>query len=276
MARDNTSPTQAVINAMHGNAFLTLHGRLELGGALQARKLSSGIVQLYWRYSLAGTTSREPIGVYDSSAPPKKLQPSARGYSIAAALKRCRELAAVHSEHARTGGLRAAKVEERKAYEAQQTAQIESSAQTLERLLETYLAHLKAQGRRSHIDVGYLLKNHVVEAWPAVANAPAKELSPDQVMDMLRVRSSRKGRRGSCFDSRAAYQCALDVRTTPSIPIAFKTFAVVYNPAAQTRRSSQFDCADKRPFSEGGVAHLLEALSRIGPASKPPYCARTS
>jgi len=62
MARENTSPTQAAINALRGNSFLTLHGRLEQGGALQARKLSSGIVQLYWRYSLAGKTSREPIG----------------------------------------------------------------------------------------------------------------------------------------------------------------------------------------------------------------------
>ena len=266
MARDNTSPTQAAINALRGNGFLTLYGRLEQGGALQARKLSSGVVQLYWRYSLAGRTSREPIGVYDSSAPPKKLQPTARGYSIVAALERCRELAAIHSERASTGGLRAAKAEERKNYEAQQTAQIESSAQTLERLLETYLAHLKAQGRRSHIDVGYLLKNHVIEAWPTVANAPAKELSPDQVMDMLRrLIETGKGRSANKLRSylRAAYQCALDVRTTPSIPIAFKSFDVVYNPAAQTRRSSQFDCADKRPFSKAELRTYWKLIADL-------------
>ena len=49
---------------------------------------------------------------------------------------------------------------------------------------------------------------------------------------------------------RAAYQCALDVRTTASIPVVFKSFGIVFNPAAQTRRSPQFDRADKRPFSK--------------------------
>ena len=43
---------------------------------------------------------------------------------------------------------------------------------------------------------------------------------------------------------RAAYQCALDVRTTASIPAVFKSFEVAFNPAAQTRRSPQFDLAD--------------------------------
>lgn len=253
MAREIVSPTQAAINSLRDNAFLTLHSRLEHGGALQARKLSGGYVQLYWRYSHAGRSIREPIGLYDSAAPPKKLQPTLRGYSIAAALERCRELAAIHAERANKGGLRAAKVEERKAYEALQSAEAEISAQTLERLMETYIAYLKEQGRPSHVDVGYLLRSHVVQAWPALANAPAREITPEQVMDMIRrLIETGRGRSANKLRSylRAAYQCAVDVRTTPSIPLAFKAFAVAFNPAAQTRRSSQFDCADKRPFSK--------------------------
>ena len=253
MAREIASPTQAAINSLRDNAFVTLHSRLEHGGALQARKLSGGFVQLYWRYSHAGQSIREPIGLYDPSAPPKKLQPTPRGYSIAAALERCRELAAIHAERANKGGLRAAKVEERKAYEAQQSAEAEISTQTLERLMETYIAYLKEQGRPSHVDVGYLLRSHVVQAWPALASTPAKEITPEQVMDMIRrLIETGRGRSANKLRSylRAAYQCAADVRTTPSIPLAFKAFAVVFNPAAQTRRSSQFDCADKRPFSK--------------------------
>jgi hypothetical protein len=38
---------------------------------------------------LAGKTRREPIGVYDSSAPPRKLQPTPRGHGIAVALEKC-------------------------------------------------------------------------------------------------------------------------------------------------------------------------------------------
>ena len=85
MATLQISGAAAALKSLHSGVFITLHSRLDRGGALQARKLSSGAVQLYWRYSLAGKTSREPIGVYDPTAPPKKLQPSARGYGIAAA-----------------------------------------------------------------------------------------------------------------------------------------------------------------------------------------------
>lgn len=66
---------------------MSLHNRLDRGGALQARKLANGAVQIYWRYSHAGKTSGEPIGVYDPPAPPKKLQPTQRGDGIAAALE---------------------------------------------------------------------------------------------------------------------------------------------------------------------------------------------
>ena len=86
MARDQVSAASAAIKSLDGGAFVTLHSRLDRGGALQARKLANGAVQLYWRYSLGGKTSREPIGVYDPSAPPKKLQPTPRGYGLAAAL----------------------------------------------------------------------------------------------------------------------------------------------------------------------------------------------
>jgi integrase len=262
--RSNISATSAAINALLGPSFVTLHGRLDTGGSLQARKLSNGAVQLYWRYSLDGKTSREPIGIYDASAPPKKLQPTARGYGIAAALEKCKELAAVHAERRETGGLRAAKAEKRTAYVARQTAAAESSMRTLARLLDTYVAHLKAQERRSHVEVGQLFKNHVLKPWPAVASAPAADLSPDQVMDMLRrLIEAGKGRTANQLRSylRAAYQCAVDVRTTPSIPMAFKPYNIVFNPAAQTRRSPQFDCPDKRPFSKAELRTYWQLIA---------------
>jgi hypothetical protein len=62
--------------------------------------MASGAVQLYWRYKHARRNNREPIGIYDPSAPPKKLRPTARGYSIAAALEKCRDLAHVHAARA--------------------------------------------------------------------------------------------------------------------------------------------------------------------------------
>jgi integrase len=253
MAKDQLSTAAAAIQSLDGSGFVTLHSRLDRGGALQARKLANGAVQLYWRYSYAGKTSREPIGVYDPVAPPKKLQPTVRGYGIAAALEKCRALAEVHVGRADTGGLQEVKAEKRKAFLAQKAEETEKSVRTLQKLLDAYVDHLKTQGRRSHVDAHGIFQRHVTEAWPTVTEAPAVDLTPDQVLDMLRrLIESGKGRTANKLRSylRAAYQCALDVRTLAAIPVAFKTFGVVFNPAAQTRRSPQFDRADKRPLSK--------------------------
>lgn len=269
MAKDQLSAAAAAIQSLDGSAFVTLHSRLDRGGALQARKLANGAVQLYWRYSYAGKTSREPIGVYDPTAPPKKLQPTVRGYGIVAALEKCRALAEVHVERADTGGLQEAKAETRKAFLAKKSEEAEKSTRTLEKLLDTYVEYLKAQGRRSHVDAQGIFQKHVTEAWPAVAKAPAVDLTPDQVLDMLRrLIESGKGRTANKLRSylRAAYQCALDVRTLAAIPVAFKIFAVVFNPAAQTRRSPQFDRADKRPLTlEDMKAYWKLIVDRPGP-----------
>jgi hypothetical protein len=221
MARDQIPATSTAIKSLDGNAFVTLHSRLERGGALQARKLANGVVQFYWRYSLGGKTSREPIGAYDPSAPPKKLEPTPRGYGVAAALEKCRELAAVHGARADTGGLREIKAERRKAFTAQKAVDAEKSLRTLRKLLEESTKYLKTQGRISHIDARQIFQRHVFEAWSRLADAPAIDLMPDQVLDMLRkLIEAGKGRTANKLRSylRAAYQCALDVRTTASIP----------------------------------------------------------
>lgn len=251
--RDQVSNITSAIKSLQGDAFVTLRSRLERGGALQGRRLASGAVQLYWRFTHDGRRHREAIGLYDASAPPKKLEPTVRGYSIAAAMEKCRELAAVHADRATQGGLRGLKAERHRAAKEQQDIAVEQSQRTLSKLLDTYVAYLKAQGRRSHVDARQIFNRHVVEPWQKVADAPAMELTPDQVLDMLRrLIEAGKGRTANKLRSylRAAYQCALDVRMLASIPMTFKAFGVSMNPVAQTRRSPQFDRADKRPFSK--------------------------
>lgn len=264
--RAKVSDTASALHSLQGDAFVTLRSRLERGGALQGRRMASGAVQLYWRYKHAGRNHREPIGLYDPSAPPKKLQPTARGYGIAAALEKCRELAAVHSERASQGGLRALKVEQQHEQHAQREREAERSERTLRKLLDTYVNYLKTQGRRSHVDARQIFDRHVVEAWPRQADAPAVELSPDQVLDMLRrLIEAGKGRTANKLRSylRAAYQCALDVRMVAAIPMAFKAYAVQVNPVAQTRRSPQYDRADKRPFTAAELRTYWQCIGRV-------------
>jgi integrase len=254
-----------VLRSTQSNGFVTLRSRLEHGGSLQGRRLSSGGLQLYWRYKHDGRHHREPIGLYDSSAPPKKLQPTQRGFSVAAAVEKCRELARVHKERAHTGGLRALKAEQQGHQQAQREHEAERSERTLRRLLDTYVAHLKAQGRRSHVDARQIFQRHVIEPWPRLVDALAVDLTPDQVLDMLRrLIEAGKGRTANKLRSylRAAYQCALDVRMVAAIPMAFKMFAVQVNPAALTRRSPQFDRADKRPFSKAELRAYWKLIGK--------------
>ena len=112
MATKTHQSAGETLKTLQPGPFLTLESRLARGGSLQARKLSAGAIQFYWRYSHEGKTSREPIGIYDPLAPPKKDQPTVKGYSIAAALRKCDEFALVHAERANSGGLQQAKVEE--------------------------------------------------------------------------------------------------------------------------------------------------------------------
>ena len=65
------------INLLAPGKFLKL-GRVIPSGTLEARKLSSGGVTLYWRFTFGGKASRESIGIYDPSAPPKSLQATGR------------------------------------------------------------------------------------------------------------------------------------------------------------------------------------------------------
>ena len=48
------------LQALPAGTFVTLE-KLEQGGSLRARRLSTGAVQFYWRYANEGRTHREPV-----------------------------------------------------------------------------------------------------------------------------------------------------------------------------------------------------------------------
>ena len=108
---------------------------------------------------------------------------------------------------------------------------------------------------------------HVEDAWPEIAATPAAEVTPDQVLDMLRrLVEDGKGRTANKLRAylRAAYQCAIDVRSTMSIPVTFKAFAVIFNPAAQTKRDPKFDRPDKHPLSADELRAYWQAIKTLG------------
>lgn len=231
--------------------FKTLD-KASVAGSVEARRLSTGAVMLYWRYTHQGKTMREPIGAYDSGAPPKSITPTAKGFSFPAAFEAAKTMAQAHKLNADAGGYAEMKAQQRATREKAQKEREALKARTLAALMTEYADHLKALGRRSHLEVRTITKHHIAEAWPDLAELPANEVTSEQVADMMRrLIELGKGRTANKLRSyvRAAFQTAKAAKTKPSIPVAFKLYAVTHNPAAETSPDETQNRPDKNPLS---------------------------
>lgn len=247
----SSKTTGQSINDLVPGQFLKV-GKVAPVGTLEARKLASGATTFYWRTSIQGKVHREVIGIYDSGAPPLRLKPTAKGYSIQAAMRAAEALAEQHHARRDDGGILAIKAEAQQAKTAAAQAQAEAQQFTLEHLLGDYADHLEFQGRRSHADVRSIIKLHVLEPWPQVASLPAHQVTGEQIADMMRrVVELGKDRTANKLRSymRAAFQTAKAARSKASIPLRFKGYRVTHNPAADTEPDESANRADKNPLS---------------------------
>lgn len=261
-----------IINELVSGKFANL-GKITPSGSLEARKLSTGTM-LYWRVTIGGKTERVTIGLYDSSAPPLKPTPTAKGFSIKAAIRAAEVLAQAHKDNLKIGGHRglieaeaeaARKVAEAQAEEVRmaEAAKLEAAQFTLKNMLNHYCDHLEALGRRSHKDARSIFKIHVYDAWPKIAATPANQVTGEQVADMMRrVLELGKGRTANKLRSyvRAAYQVALAARSKASIPLHFKNYKVTSNPGADTVPDESQNNPDKDPLSASELRSYWQAI----------------
>lgn len=246
------STTGQVINGLVPGKFANL-GKVDPSGSLEVRKLSSGAVIFYWRFTISGKTERVAIGNYDSSAPPTSIKPADKGgYSAKAAMRAAQDLAQKHQDNKSAGGYPAIVAAEKENKRKDAAAKDAAAKQTLQSLLDDYCDHLEALGRTSYKDARSIFKLHVTEAWPKIAAMPANQVTGEEIADMMRrVLELGKGRTANKLRSyvRAAYQTARAARSKASIPVHFKTYNVVANPAADTEPDESQNKADKRPLS---------------------------
>ena len=242
--------------------FTTL-AKIIPNGALQARKLSTGAVKLYWRYTFNGETDRVEIGLYDGKLPPKTLAPSEGRWTIAAATTEATRLALSHEDAKTKGGhaglvqakaeAEAQAINDQAAAKAQAQAELDRrSKYTLAELLKAYWRYLETLGRTSFKDAKSILTNHAIVAFPDTASQPAADVTDEQVADMSR-RLIEAGKERTANKLRAymgaAYEVARKAKTNPKIPVAFKGYQVKHNPAAETSANSDANKADKNPLS---------------------------
>lgn len=257
-----------LINDMAPGEFLKL-AKITPAGSLEARKLSTGVVNFYWRVTENNRTLREMVGIYDSGAPPKSLKPTVKGFSIMAATRAAEAMAQKHVAHLPDGGIVGVKKAEQAAMVAKQKAADLEAHQTLDRLLTDYCDHLESLGRTAHKDARSIFALHVVAPWPDVASMPARSVTLEHVADMMRmVREKGKDRTANKLRSymRAAYATAQAARSSASIPVKFKAYQVGHNPAADTRPDESANRTDKRPLSADDMRtywHCIRTLPGI-------------
>ena len=260
-----------IINELVTGKFVKLT-KIAPSGSLEARKLVIG-TSLYWRVTTRGKTERVRIGFYDSISPPKSLKPTAKGFSIDAAIRAAEVLAQAHHANIENGGHRglveAAAEESRSEIEKLRKIradELEASKFTLKNLLADYCEHLESLGRKSHRDARSIFKNHVIEAFPQIALLPANQVTSEQVSDMMRrLFELQKGRTGNKLRSYviAAYQVALSARSKASIPIHFKSYRVTSNPGAGTAPDEAQNKPDKNPLSIGELRNYWQIIKMM-------------
>jgi integrase len=253
------------INELPPGTFKTLCKVTPIG-ALQVRKNVTGVATFYWRYSMGAASERVSIGLYDSVSPPKSLTPTTRGYSIAAALRAAELLAMQHHQHRDQGGRPALLVAQLETQRTEAEARRHAATANLENLLTAYADHLESIGRRSHRDARGIFRLHVIDAWPAIAAMPAREVTGERFADMMRrLIDAGKGRTANKLRSycRAAYQTAKSAKSKPSIPVSFKRFGVTTNPVADTEPDESQNRADKDPLTKAELQAYWACIKHL-------------
>jgi hypothetical protein len=253
------TPGQRISELSAGQAAVL--DKIPAGGSLEARKLRSGVVMLYWRHTENSRTERVPIGTYDSSAPPKALKSTARGYSVAAALEQARELA---KENAETpGGLRAAKERQKAAQAAQERAEEERQRYTLKGLYADYCALLKARGKPSWQDAENIFSNHLEAPFPELVAKPASNVEKREIVAAVRrLTEAGKSATGRKLRSylRAAYACALRADSDATLPSSFIAFNITTNPVESITPIK--GKTDKNPLSLDDLRRYWKQLQK--------------
>lgn len=237
--------------------------KIQPAGSLEARLLSSGAIQFYWRTKLDGKQVRVPIGLFDDRAPPKSLKPTIKGFSIPAAIRKAEEIAQAHLENKDSGGIMAVREEEKEKARTEYQVKLDAKYWTVERLFNDYCDHLERLGRKSFREAKSVLTVHAIEPWPDLVKLPAGLLTTDDITDMIRkVFEAGKGRTGNKLRSyiRAAYEVARNASRDGTIPVSFKNYKITVNPAADTMPDKSKNRADKKPLAKDDLIIYWQAI----------------
>ena len=191
-------------------------------GVLQARKLASGAISFYYRYT----------------GPNRRQDRLSLGSTMTLAEARAEAAILARRYQAGERDLRGALLAD-KAAAADEAARANAaatarSAATLGALMNAYVSSLKEAGKVSAGSVEKAVKLHIEKAWPALWERPAAELELDDLLPILsRMVREKKLREGGKIRSylRAAYAAAIAAKQDAAAPDALRVLNVSRNPA---------------------------------------------
>lgn len=215
-------------------------------GQLQARKLSTGDLAYYYRYTdSTGKQDRMPLG---------------SGLS----LQQAREQAAALSMRYQAGGR-----DLRRIIEAERAPRQEERKASLGDLLLAYVDALRAAGKVSAGAVEKSVRLHVEKPCPALWAAPAESVTLDDLLPILaRMVEAKRLREAGKVRSyiRAAYAAAIRARQDATSPAALRGMGLSTNPARDLATVEGGNNARERALS---LSELRAYWKRIEHAEGP-------
>jgi hypothetical protein len=208
--------------------------RINPHGSLYARKDAVGSVGFTWRWTYLGAQDREKVGLWDPAADPRKIEPTATGWTVKAAIRMAEEWALEHDRTLDVGGFRASRKEAEK---NEKLVQLELSHFSLGQLMEDYAKLLKSRGQNgSARDVRYAVNKHIRLAHNKIYCMPAVQVGREELIAILR-KINETGHKPLSGKIRSyihtAYQVALTAASESNTPPEFQAYKIVANPVSQ-------------------------------------------
>lgn len=225
-------------------------------GRLQARKLESGAVAFYYRYTgTDGARHRIPLGTGTlSAAREARDRHKARYQSGDRDLREVLAAEAAQAERAKT----AAEVADA-AHKARERA-------TLGVLLEAYVSNMRKAGKASADAVRGCVHRHVRDALPRLWAKPAADVTTDDLMDAVaRLADADKLREAAKLRSylRAAYAAGVRAKHNAKAIKALRELRLGHNPAADLSTIEGATQSRERALSVAELRHYWRRIAAM-------------
>ena len=215
---------------------------------LQVRVTAAGSKSYVYQRKANGQSLRVTIGAVSA-------------WSIADAQKEARRLAVTLDQGDDPRQIAREKQAAKVAAKAEETR---AAHFTFGALMCDYANELERQGKTSHAKVRAMMRLHLVEGSPDLANTPANKVTAEQVADLLRgLSEAGKSRTAGKVRSytRAAFEMARTAKLDHEVPVHFKAFEVKHNPAAETVAIKL--ATDKNPLMPVHLRQYWKAIEKL-------------